>query len=140
MLKTILTDARMKSKEPFSLRKRIASFRFALNGIKILLKEEHNARIHLVISGLVLLGGFFFQLNLTEWLMVTITIGFVFAMELINSAIENLADVISPDKDDRIKRIKDLAAAAVLFSAFISVVVGLIIFLPKILNLVSHGS
>ena len=72
--------------------------------------------------------------------MVTITIGFVFAMELINSAIENLADVISPDKDDRIKRIKDLAAAAVLFSAFISVVVGLIIFLPKILNLVSHGS
>ncbi len=119
----------------FSIRKRLGSFRYAWNGLRILLKEEHNARIHLVAACLVVAAGFYFDVSRNEWLALVFAIGFVFSLELLNSAIENIADFISPEKHEQIKRIKDLAAGAVLFAAITAVMIGLLIFVPKLIEL-----
>ena len=118
-------------KRDFSFRDRVKSFEYAWNGLKILVKEEHNAWIHL--AGLIgaVLFSFYFRLTTLEWVAILLTIGNVFAFELINTSIENVADFISPDRHDQIKKIKDLSAGAVLVSAIIAILVGLIIFLPK---------
>jgi undecaprenol kinase/diacylglycerol kinase (ATP) len=121
----------MKQKK-FSLKSRLQSFQYAFNGFKTLFSEEHNSRIHLFITVIVVLLGFYFQLSNPEWIFITICIAFVFFAELLNSSIENIADFISPEKHPTIKKVKDLAAAAVLVSAISSVIIGLIIFLPKI--------
>ena len=118
--------------EKFSLRKRISSFRYAFNGLKILIKEEHNARIHLFAACCVMIAGVVLKVSASEWIILIFCIGWVFALELINSAIENTADFISPEKNETIKKIKDLAAGAVLVAAIASAIIGLIIFFPKI--------
>ena len=115
----------------FSLSKRIASFGHAFNGLKILLKEEHNAIIHLFITCCVVITGIEFKISTIEWIVVIFCIGLVFALELINSAIENTTDLISKERNETIKKIKDLSAGAVLIAAIASAVIGLIIFLPK---------
>ncbi|MBR8536818.1 diacylglycerol kinase family protein [Carboxylicivirga sediminis] len=120
--------------ERFSIKKRFRSFKFALNGIKILLKEEHNARIHLLAAIGVVLAGVYFSLSPIEWVAVLLCIGFVFAMELLNSAIEALADLVSSEHWVLIKKAKDMAAAAVLVAALVAFVVGLLIFLPKLIS------
>jgi len=125
--------SRTEKPKNFSLLKRIESFRYAINGLKILIKEEHNARIHLFISCSVIFAGIVFRISKIEWITVIFCIALIFSLELINSAIENTADIISKEKNDTIKKIKDLSAAAVLIAAVTSVIVGLIIFLPKIL-------
>lgn len=117
----------------FSLIKRIQSFKYALSGLKTLFKEEHNARIHLVAAVIVIVSGFAFRISALEWLAIVFSIGFVFTAEIINSAIENLADYVSQGENDLIKKAKDLSAAAVLVSAITSFVVGIIVFLPKII-------
>lgn len=84
---------------------------------------------------LIIIAGFFFEISKTEWLAIIIVIGFVFSMEIINSAIEQLADFASSDYHETIKKVKDLSAAAVLISALVSVIIGCIIFIPKIIEL-----
>jgi len=119
--------------EKFSLKKRLVSFRYAFNGIKILIREEHNARIHLFVAGCVLIAGAVFKISTAEWIAVIFCIGLVIALELINSAIENTADFLTKEKSESIKKIKDLSAGAVLAAAIASAIIGLIIFLPKII-------
>jgi len=116
----------------FSISKRLKSFVFAFNGLLILFKEEHNSRIHLIATAIVLTAGVLFELNFYEWIAITFSIGFVITVEIINTVIENVADLISPDKNDRIKKIKDLSAAAVLISSITALTIGLIVFIPKI--------
>ena len=125
----------MKSRK-FSIKKRLLSFVFAFNGLKILLKEEHNARIHLMVALCAILVGIILRINTYEWIAIIFVIGFVFAMEILNAAMENIADFLSTDIDERIKKIKDLAAAATLMSATVALITGLIIFLPKIIALI----
>jgi diacylglycerol kinase len=117
--------------KPFSIKELLRSFRYAFNGLKVLIAEEHNARIHMVITVVVIGVGLYFRLSAGEWTLVLLCMALVFSMELINSAIENLADFISPEQNEQIKRVKDLSAAAVLVSAIIAAIVGLIVFLPK---------
>ncbi|MGB3589229.1 MAG: diacylglycerol kinase family protein, partial [Tunicatimonas sp.] len=112
------------SSKRFSLSDRIKSFRYAISGLRVLFKEEHNARVHLAITFLVIILGVFFGLSVTEWVVIVLTIGFVLVTEILNTAIEDIADFISPQRDVRIKRIKDLGAAAVLLSAVTAVVIG----------------
>jgi len=119
--------------ENFSIKKRLQSFKYALNGLKILIIEEHNSRIHLFTAIIVVILGFLLKISSFEWLAVSFAIGFVITSEIINSAIENIADFVSPDKNDLIKKVKDLAAAAVLISAITALAIGIIIFLPKII-------
>ena len=123
-----------KSKK-FSIKARLKSFRFAFNGIKILIKEEHNARIHLFVGSLAVVFGFLLEISKTEWLILCLTIALVISLEIVNSAIEGLADFITREKNESIKRIKDLSAAAVLVSAIASIIIGIIIFVPKIIAL-----
>lgn len=124
----------MKSQK-FSIKKRLKSFSYAFSGLKTALKEEHNLRIHLAAAILVVAFSLLFNINKYEWIAVILAIGFVFAMELLNSAIENMADFISLEKHDTIKKIKDISAAAVLVSAIAALIIGLLIFLPKIYEL-----
>ncbi len=121
--------------EKFSVRKRLLSFGHAFNGLKVMLKEEHNARIHCVAAALAIFLGWGLDISPMEWVVLVMVIGAVFAAELFNSALENLADHLSPERSEQIKRVKDLAAAAVLVCAFSSVVIAILIFLPKVLQL-----
>jgi len=120
-------------KEKFSITKRLRSFGYAFNGLKILIREEHNARIHLITAVVAITAGFCLHISALEWIAIVFAIGFVITLEIINSAIENIADFVSPEKHDTIKKIKDLAAAGVLISSITALIIGLIVFLPKIL-------
>ena len=124
----------MKQKK-FSITQRLKSFQYAFNGLKILIIEEHNARIHLFAAICVFIAGVILKLSNAEWITITFAIGLVIALEAINSAIENIADFISPEQNPQIKKIKDLSAAAVLVVAISSCAVGIIIFVPKLLIL-----
>lgn len=119
----------------FSLKNRFGSFKFAFNGLCSLLKNEHNSRIHLLAAIIAIAMGIVLKINYIEWSLLIIVIGFVFLSELLNSSLESLADVIEPEWNENIRKAKDYAAAAVLISAIISVIVGGLIFIPKILNL-----
>lgn len=125
-----------EKKENFSVRKRIVSFKYALNGLRILFSEEHNARIHAAVTIFVVTMGILFSISSVEWMILCVLTGMVFSLEIINSAIENLCDYISPEWNNMIKKIKDLMAAAVFITTVISVVCGTIIFLPKIYNVI----
>lgn len=119
----------------FSIQKRIKSFGYAFNGLKILICEEHNARIHLLAVICTVIAGILLSVSTMEWISLFFAMGFVITLEIVNSALENIADFISPGRHDMIKKIKDLSAAAVLVSAFTALIIGLVIFLPKILRL-----
>jgi diacylglycerol kinase len=119
-----------KSDNPFSLSARLKSFSYAARGFMYILKYEHNARIHLFISGIVLIMGFLLHIKRAEWVLVLLCMGFVLTAEMINTAIEKLADVVSPQKNETIRVIKDISAAVVLLSSFIAMISGLIIFVP----------
>lgn len=121
--------------EKFSIAKRLKSFTYAFNGLRILLLEEHNSRIHLTAAICVVAAGILFHISPLEWVAVIFAIGMVFSGEIFNSAIEDLADVVCPERDERIKKVKDLSAAAVLVSAITALVIGLIIFIPKLMAL-----
>ena len=125
----------MPKKENFSIKKRLKSFRFAIKGIKNLIINEHNARIHLTALLVVIGLGLFLKLELMEWVAITIVSGIVMLTELINTAIENLADIVEPKWNEKIGKIKDYSAGAVLVAAIVSVIVGGIIFIPKFLAL-----
>ena len=116
----------------FTLRKRLLSFRYALNGIKWLIRHEHNAWIHCFSAVCVIVAGLIVRLSAGEWIAVVFSIGSVLAAEAVNSAIEALADVISPDYNEAIGRAKDMAAGAVLMLAVAAATIGLIIFIPKL--------
>jgi diacylglycerol kinase len=122
--------------DKFSLKSRLQSFRFALNGLRSLLKYEHNSRIHSIAAIAVIILGLLMKIDLTEWSLLIIVMGMVFITELLNSSLESLADSLKPEWNDLIGRAKDYSAAAVLIAAIISVVVGVIIFVPKLLNLI----
>lgn len=119
----------------FTLRKRLRSFKYAFNGIRLLISHEANAWIHCFAAVCVVLVGWFFELNTSEWMAVAIVIGMVLAAEAVNSSIEALCDLVSPEYNEAIKKSKDLAAGAVLILAIAAAVVGFIIFLPKFYSL-----
>ncbi|KXX66712.1 diacylglycerol kinase [Flammeovirga sp. SJP92] len=128
----------MEKSNSFSLRKRLVSFRYAFNGIKNLIKNEHNARVHIVGLTCVIGFGIFFKIGLIEWIAITIVSGLVILTELLNTAIERLGDFVQSDWDETIGMIKDYCAGAVLISAVISVIVGGLIFIPKIIEMIKN--
>ena len=120
----------------FSLKSRFGSFRFAMNGLLSLLKNEHNSRIHLLAAILAILIGIILKIDHYEWALLIISIGIVFLSELFNSSLESLADLIDPEWNELIMKAKDYSAAAVLISAIVAIVVGGLIFIPKLINLI----
>ncbi|HEY5823700.1 MAG TPA: diacylglycerol kinase family protein [Cyclobacteriaceae bacterium] len=106
----------------------IRNFIVACQGLAVAVKEELNMKIHIAAMLLVMALGFYFEVSQVEWLILLIMIGLVICTELINTAIENLTDLVSPERQSLAGKVKDIAAAAVLFISFISVIVGFIIF------------
>ena len=110
----------------------IKSFGWAFNGLKDCILHEKNFRIQYILALLVVIAGIFFSLSPTEWMIILLSFAMVLSFEIINSAIEKLCDLVSPDFNLTIKKVKDMSASAVLLSAIISFIIGCIIFLPKI--------
>ena len=119
--------------QKFSIRSRIKSFSFALSGIRSFIIREHNARIHVVGTVAVIVVACFLHVSYAEAAVLTIVTGLVWITELLNTCVERLADLVTRERDPNIKIIKDLAAGAVLIAAITAVIVGLLIFIPKIL-------
>jgi undecaprenol kinase len=110
------------------------SFSYALTGIKTALWTERNMRIHLIASIFVIGCSLFFSISKLEWLFVMVAIGGIFSLELINTAIERVVDMITEEYHPLAKQAKDLAAGAVFIYAVTAVVIGIFIFLPYILR------
>jgi undecaprenol kinase len=111
------------------------SFSFAISGIHNAILNERNIRIHLFVSIIVIGCSIFFSITKVEWLFVLIAIGGMLALELINTAIERLVDLVTMEYHPLAKQAKDLAAGAVFLYAIFSVIIGFIIFLPRLLGL-----
>ena len=118
----------------FSIKARFRSFRYAFEGLNSFFASQHNAFIHLLMTALVFIASVFFNISKTEAIAVILSMGFVWAAELFNTAVEKLADMVSKDFHPGIKFIKDVSAAAVLLSAMAAFLTGVIIFLPKFLT------
>lgn len=113
------------------MKNRIKSFGHALSGLQDLFHQEPNAKIHLVAAVIVVVVGIFLDISKMDWALVVIAIGMVLSAELFNTAIEELCNKVSPDYDPLIKKAKDFAAAGVLVAAIVAVILGGIVFLPK---------
>jgi|WetSurMetagenome_2_1015567.scaffolds.fasta_scaffold125652_2 diacylglycerol kinase (ATP) len=122
----------------FSLKARMRSFANAFSGLGLILKTEHNFRIHLSVLLLVVISGFLLGISAAEWIMISIAAGMVLSAECINTAIEYLADEFSPEYNEKIRKVKDIAAAGVLISAIAAAITGLIIFVPGIIKLIKN--
>jgi diacylglycerol kinase (ATP) len=117
-----------------SFSKRIKSFSHAFRGVGHLLRTEANARIHLTIMVLVSIFGLYFGITRSEWLVILLCFSIVMSLEAMNTAIERLTDLASPGRHPLAGHAKDVAAAAVLWSAIMSVIIGLVIFWPYVFD------
>ncbi len=120
------------TKNDINYKKRFLGISHALRGVFLLLKNERNFLLQFVAAVLVTVAGFYFDISPTEWVLQILAIGLVLGMEAINTAIEKIADFMHPGHHPKIGVLKDVAAAAVLFSAITAFVIGLIIYLPKL--------
>lgn len=127
---------RTKEKKKFSLISRLRSTNHAWRGIGILLKTTENAWVHVFFSILAIYLGFVLNISSVEWAILVFTIGLVFITETINTAIEIDMDLTSPNYHPYAKDTKDVAAGAVAMAIVIAGVIGLIIFLPKVVSLI----
>ena len=114
------------------LKKEIKSFGYALRGIYTLFTSQNHAKIHLLAAFLVLGSGIFLDYSKIEWAILIITIGLVISAEGFNTAIEFLADRITGDYSELIKKAKDVAAGSVLILAFMAIIIAGLIILPKL--------
>ncbi len=113
---------------------RLRSIRYALRGLIDVYTAEHNLWIHTIAAVIAILLGIILEINRYEWIVITIAIGMVFSAEFFNSAVERMVDYFCQAKDIRAGIIKNISAAAVLITAMISLIAGLIIFIPKIID------
>ena len=111
----------------------IKSFRDAFNGLGILIRSERNFQIHLVAFTIAIGAGFFFEISKSEFVIILLVSALVFALEGINTAIEKLCDEVTEERKESIRKIKDVAAGAVLIASILAATIGIIIFLPYIL-------
>ena len=108
------------------------SFLYAFRGLIKVFKEEQNFQIQTSTGFIIIILGWYFQINKSEWLFLIIIIGLVLLMEILNSAVERVSDILKPRIHDYVKEIKDIMAAAVMLSSILAIIIGIIIFIPKI--------
>jgi diacylglycerol kinase len=119
------------------MKKFLKGFHFAFEGLVHAFKTQVNMRFHLFAAFLVVIFAIYFKITLQEWLWVLLSIALVFSAELLNTALEALTDLASPEIHPLAKIAKDSAAAAVLTLAIFAILVGLIVFLPYLLEFIS---
>jgi diacylglycerol kinase len=113
----------------------MSGFVYASKGLLEAIRSQFSIRFHFVATIFVLALSWYFNLSLTEWCFILLSIGLMWTAELLNTAVEYLTDFVSPEYNDLAGKVKDIAAAAVLFSALVTASIGLIIFVPKVLAL-----
>lgn len=121
----------MPKKESF-LVNRLKSVGYAFKGAIILIKTEASIKIQVAIALVVTVAGFYFDISVNEWIVQVLAIGLVMSAEGMNTAIEEIANFIHPERHDKIGLIKDIAAGAVFIASVFASIIGLIIYLPKI--------
>lgn len=117
------------------LHKRIGSFKFALAGLRLAWREEMNFRVEVILGASAVAAGLFFGISTTEWLFVAAACAAVLTAEAFNTSLEELCDMLRQTHDPHVAKIKDVAAAAVLISSIGALVIGLVIFVPRVLAL-----
>ena len=122
-------------KKVLSIKRLRKSFGYAFKGIDDVIKHEPNMKIHVVVAILVVIMAFILKVSIIEWIILVLLIGAVLAAETINTTIENLVDMYTKEYDEKAKIVKDTAAGTVLIFAITSAIIGLIIFVPKIICL-----
>lgn len=128
----------VKSKDKIiNEKKLINSFKYAMEGIKTAYQEEQNLRVHTFVAILVVIASFILKLSVIEFAICIILIGLVLMAEFFNTAIENMVDMITLEENIHAKKAKDVAAAGVLVFALCSSIIGITIFLPKIITLIN---
>ncbi|QCE43299.1 diacylglycerol kinase [Psychroserpens sp. NJDZ02] len=120
----------MSKKEPFIIN-RLKSVGYAFKGMLLLLKTEASIKIQFCIAIIMTIGGFYFEISSTEWIMQCFAIGLVMSVEGVNTAIEAIADFIHPEHHEKIGFIKDIAAGAVFIASIAASIIGCIIYIPK---------
>jgi diacylglycerol kinase len=125
--------------EPFSVRKRALSFRYAWRGLLFVARSQHNAWVHAAATLVVLAAAVLLRIRRDEWALLVLSIVLVWSAEAVNTAVEALGDAVSPEWRPAIGRAKDAAAAAVLVSAVGAVVVGVLVFGPRIASLLGYA-
>jgi undecaprenol kinase len=110
----------------------LKSFSYAVTGIVTAVKSERNMKVHLIASILVLGCSFFFSLSRIEWLFILFAIGGMLSLELLNTAVERVVDLITIEQHPLAKQAKDIAAGAVFIYAILSVFIGIMVFFPHI--------
>lgn len=124
---------RRKRELKLKTKKLTNSFKYAFEGIIAAFKAERNMKIHVVIMLMVICVGILLKISRIEWIICIIMFAIVIAGELFNTAIETIVDMIMPNKNEMAKKAKDISAGAVLILAIGAAIVGLIIFVPKII-------
>jgi diacylglycerol kinase (ATP) len=124
---------------PLTLSGRIQSMRYAIRGIRLMLRSQHNAWLHAVASCGVLMVGGYYILSAAEWCWITLAIMAVWTAEALNTALELLADVASPEFHPLVGKAKDVAAGGVLLAALGSVIIGLLVIGPHLLKSFAHS-
>lgn len=114
----------------------LKSFTYAWRGLFKAWREEQNLQIHTLAALVVIVAGWSLRVSQTEWLVLILTILLVFLMEIVNSAVERVTDILKPRIHGYVKEIKDIMAAAVMLASLGAFVVGLVIFAPKIMALI----
>ena len=113
------------------IKKRILSFIPAFKGLFWLFKNEANAQVHLIATILVIIAGFYFNIDSKDWLILCFAIGLVITAEALNTSIEKLVDLLHPQNHQQAGLVKDLAAAGVLIASMVAVVIAALVFVPK---------
>jgi len=116
---------------------RLGAIKYSLKGIKILITSEDSIKAQCIIGLFATLLGFVFQISGIEWIVQTLVIGLVLVAEALNTGIEKICDFIHPDYHKKIGVIKDIGAGSAGIAAIISLIIGCIIYIPKILDLFS---
>ena len=114
------------------IKRLVKSFSYAVKGLIKTFKEEQNFKIHVFVAIVVILTGWCVGVNKYEWIILVLIIGLVMLMEIANSAVERITDVLKPRMNNYVKEIKDITAAGVLVASVVAVIAGLIIFWPYI--------
>lgn len=124
----------MNNHKPFRISDRIKSVSYALEGVSLFFKTQHNAIIQAIAAIAVIILGYIWEINTTEWCLLIFAIALVFITEMLNTAIEFLTDLASPEINPQAKKVKDVAAGAVLVAAIAAAIIGAIVFLPKVIS------
>ncbi len=118
-----------------NIKKRADSFKNAFHGFKTMVGSEPNLKIHLAILIIVTAAGLALKISVFSWMAIILVSGMVLVSECFNTALEYLSDAVMPEYSPDIKKVKDIAAAGVLISAVLSVITGLLVFVPEIIKL-----